>query len=213
MKYVSIDLETTGLDPDFDQILEVGAIIEDTKTKLPFEEVPKIHFYVRHESYRASHPYALWLNSRIFEILAKHDDLTKKQLVKELDEEEVDWMHEHNVCTLQEVNVNIANFMALNGVNNNDFANVNGVKVPHIIPAGKNFDSFDRQFLKNAPEFNRYKLAHRGIDMGGQFINWEKDKRVPSFDQCLERAGIDKIVSHKALDDAWDVIRALRTKY
>jgi DNA polymerase III epsilon subunit-like protein len=31
MKYVSIDIETSGLNPDMNNILSIGAIIEDTE--------------------------------------------------------------------------------------------------------------------------------------------------------------------------------------
>ena len=36
MRYVSIDIETTGLDRQNDQVLEVGAVIEDTDKQLDF---------------------------------------------------------------------------------------------------------------------------------------------------------------------------------
>ena len=43
MKYISIDIETTGLDPENCQILSIGAVIEDTLNQLPFEELPTFH--------------------------------------------------------------------------------------------------------------------------------------------------------------------------
>lgn len=30
MKYVSIDIETSGLDPEINNVLSIGAVIEDT---------------------------------------------------------------------------------------------------------------------------------------------------------------------------------------
>ena len=41
MKYVSIDIETTGLDPKLDQVLEMAAIVEDTEEKLKYSIAPK----------------------------------------------------------------------------------------------------------------------------------------------------------------------------
>ena len=58
MKYVSIDIETTGLDPETCQILQVGAVIEDTQNLLPLEELPKFNCIVEHPAYTGS-PYAL----------------------------------------------------------------------------------------------------------------------------------------------------------
>lgn len=49
MRYVSIDIETTGLDPEKHQILEIAAIIEDTEQLLNFDEIPKFRVLLYHE--------------------------------------------------------------------------------------------------------------------------------------------------------------------
>ena len=43
MIYISIDTETTGLTPETCQLLSLGAIVEDTEKKLPFDQIPKFH--------------------------------------------------------------------------------------------------------------------------------------------------------------------------
>jgi len=43
MIYISIDTETTGLNPENCQLLSFGAIVEDTNKKLPFDQIPKFH--------------------------------------------------------------------------------------------------------------------------------------------------------------------------
>ena len=48
MIYLSIDLETTGLEKDRYQILSFGAILEDTEKKLPYDEIPKFHAAILH---------------------------------------------------------------------------------------------------------------------------------------------------------------------
>lgn len=73
MKYVSIDLETTGLDPKNDQILMVAMIVEDTENKLPRKQLPTFSCFVQHARYTGT-PFALWLNGWIFEALAKKDE-------------------------------------------------------------------------------------------------------------------------------------------
>ena len=41
MKYISIDVETTGLNPETCQILSFAAVVEDTKNRdVPVEELP-----------------------------------------------------------------------------------------------------------------------------------------------------------------------------
>ena len=46
MIYISIDTETTGIDKEKCQVIELGAIIEDTTKPLSFEESPKFECIV-----------------------------------------------------------------------------------------------------------------------------------------------------------------------
>src|SRR5258708_8654734 len=41
LKYCSIDIETTGLSPDYHQMIEFGAIIEDSANPKSYEDSPK----------------------------------------------------------------------------------------------------------------------------------------------------------------------------
>lgn len=70
MKYVSIDIETTGLDPNTCQIIEFGAVIDDL-TK-PLEEAEVFHRYVKHRLYKGE-PCALAVNHKILDKLDKID--------------------------------------------------------------------------------------------------------------------------------------------
>ena len=70
MKYVSIDLETSGLDPERCQILEFAAVIDDGVRFVT--ELPTFHRYVIHDEYRGE-PYALAMHSEIFKRIAKRD--------------------------------------------------------------------------------------------------------------------------------------------
>ena len=73
MKYVSIDIETTGLNPDKCQIIEFAAVVDDLQDQQPIEKLPKFQTYIRHESYTGE-PYALAMHSNIFKKLAKFPD-------------------------------------------------------------------------------------------------------------------------------------------
>ena len=42
---------------------------------------------------------------------------------------------------------------------------------------------------------------------------WKNDDAAPGLGLCKERAGIEGIVTHNALEDAWDVIEILRKFY
>lgn len=62
MKYVSMDLETTGLDPMRCQILECGALIADTSGNI----YAKLHLYVHNKTVYGE-PYALTTNAHILD--------------------------------------------------------------------------------------------------------------------------------------------------
>jgi len=69
--YVSIDIETTGLDPETCQILEIGAIV--WKTNGSIMQQPQFH-KICNPGLITGEPYALNLNQRILKLLA--DDPT-----------------------------------------------------------------------------------------------------------------------------------------
>lgn len=66
--YLSIDIETTGLSPRDDQVIEIAAVFNDMN-KLVID-CPVFHAYVDHGRYTGT-PYALAMNKRVFEALAK----------------------------------------------------------------------------------------------------------------------------------------------
>lgn len=181
MRYLSIDIETTGLDRDKDQIIEFGAILEDTNNPLPFEEVPKFHKYVKHDRYEGG-AYALALNQRIFEILAKGED---KNIVSEY----ALMVHFHQWLS-------------------------HGQQMVKPIVAGKNFRDFDYEFLIKIKGWSdRISFKRRVLDPAVLFWNPLEDDDLPNQDTCLQRAGIEGVVDHTAIGDAWQVIQLLRTKY
>ena len=71
MKYVSIDLETTGLDTEKYQILTFSGILEDTSHLLDYEDIPKFNIYVIQEEIVGS-PFAINMNIDIIERISKY---------------------------------------------------------------------------------------------------------------------------------------------
>ncbi len=69
MKYLSLDLETTGLSPTLDQILMLSAVVEDSAVETPVEELPHYTCFVKHARYTGN-AFALHLNSWILQILS-----------------------------------------------------------------------------------------------------------------------------------------------
>ena len=184
MKYVSIDLETTGLDPENCAILEMAAIIEDTKTQLAREQCPIFHRYVDHGNRLAGEPYALVMNSALIkktmELSKAKDPLVglPANLMAELDA-----------------------FLKANGIPN------------RVLAAGKNFAGFDREFIRRLPQAEKVKFHHRALDPVTLYTNFVTDEVPPNMDDCMSRAGLVASGKHQAADDAWDVICLLRKKY
>ena len=75
----------------------------------------------------------------------------------------------------------------------------------NVICLGKNFASFDLQFLKKTNIFNEVKLSSRSADIGVLF-QMKDDETLPSMKTCMQRSGLDfpEGVTHDALQDAKD---------
>ena len=203
MIYTSIDIETTGIDPKTDQILEFAAIIENTSNPLELNNIPKFEAIIYHSKICGS-PFALNLNSKIIEIIAN--------IPPSYTNAYGDYIKKYNIISPQDLGFKFYDFI----VENTDFSiSPKSLKPLKILAAGKNFGSFDKQFLYNLPEFTEYiTFNHRSINPAEHFTDYVNDVEPPSLNVCLERAGYkNSIVSHKAIDDAWDVIKVLRTQY
>jgi hypothetical protein len=69
-------------------------------------------------------------------------------------------------------------------------------------------------FLEELPWWKKLiRTRQRIIDPSILFVNWSEDNALPSLTKCKERANIEGIVTHNALEDAWDVIELLRKFY
>lgn len=74
MKYVSIDVETTGLNPKKHQILSLGAVIEDTNNQLPIEKMPKFEGVILHDEV-VGNPIALSMNKELLKMIGDYQSL------------------------------------------------------------------------------------------------------------------------------------------
>lgn len=226
MRYISIDIETTGLDPERYNILSIGAIIEDTDTKLPFDTIPKFHVAIKHKEVIGS-LYAMNMNRELIDAIARYQDA-------ETQDEKNDLVHMTGMQFLNEEDVVEAfhDFLFLNKITDMTpeeilksqmKTNYQGLLVPmmtskmkptSITVAGKNFSSFDKRFLERLPRWKQtIRVKQRVIDPAILFIDWKNDDCLPSLGECKKRAKIDGAVSHNALEDAWDVIQLLRKTY
>jgi oligoribonuclease len=225
MKYISIDIETTGLDPEFCNVLSIGAIIEDSANPLPYEECPKFHAAILRHELNGS-PRAITMNAKLISDIGAYMEPTSS--VSRVSLEKETGMIFLNPGDVVEA---FYEFLYLNGIVDNitiDYTGAwklgrSGKSVPalssrmtpvSITCAGKNFSTFDKLFLERLPRWKQaIRIKQRVLDPAIMFVDWKQDTEVPNLNKCKERAGIKGLVTHNALEDAWDVIEVLRTKY
>jgi DNA polymerase III epsilon subunit-like protein len=221
MKYVSIDIETTGLDPDNDQVLSIGAVIEDTENSGFFEEVPKFHGVIKRNSIKGG-LYAINLNRDLLETLNQYmtakdqyekDYISQKTGMKFYDEEEIVeefyyWLAANGMVDLSKA---IGHGYVTTSTGKMIPAITRGTQAVYINAAGKNFGTFDKLFLERLPRWKQLiKVRQRIIDPSILYVDWTNDESLPSMSECKVRAGLDGHVSHNALEDAWDVVMLMR---
>jgi len=185
MRYVSIDIETLGLDPTCCDIVEFGAVIDDFES--PLKDLPTFHCYLtKPRNIYKGDVYAMFMHSKssIFERIAKREPGYSYIPEDLLDEVFAEWLQEQ-------------------GYGEKD----------KIVVAGKNFSGFDLPFLKTIGFGTKTRLHHRVIDPGSMFFDPRIDEVPPGLEDCLKRAGIEKTVDHTAVEDAMDVIRCVRYKF
>jgi hypothetical protein len=224
MKYVSIDVETTGLDPENNQILSVAAIIEDTNNPLLFDDVPKFHVAIKRENISGS-LFAINLNRELIQTIVHY------QTAEDQDEKN-DIVHMTGMLFMDEEEVveSLYQFLYRNGLVDVDpeylsktSKLVNGIRYPmltsnmqkvHITCAGKNFGTFDKLFLEKLPRWKQvFRIRQRILDPSVLFVDWKNDESLPGLSDCKKRAGLSEVVTHNALEDAWDVVELFRKKY
>lgn len=186
MKLLSIDIETTGLDPATCSTLEVGCVLFDPQPALdatPQDKRWKTFERLIEHSRIQGEPYALQLNQKILAELAGVEK-THIQIIK-----------------AAELGPQVAQWLRLEGVNAENKATI----------VGKNYDAFDRQFLNRVPGWNEFitpLVERRTLDVGSLYFNPEEGK-VVNLESCLKTIGVDSTVSHRALDDALMVATAV----
>lgn len=186
MRYISIDIETTGLDYKNDLILEFSAIIEDTELNLPIEQLPILNIKFYYENIIGS-PYALELNKNLINYIKNNKD---KCIEYKYDDETF--------------NNKLIKFLLDNNFNLNEKINI----------AGKNFSNFDKLFLIN--KFNIFQqiiLSHRVLDPAILYLDLKLDSTLPDLSTCCERANIKINNLHTATEDALLIIKLIRAYY
>jgi oligoribonuclease len=189
MRYVSLDLETTGGSAEQHQIIELAAVVEDTRHPRPLAELPAFRRVVQHPQYVGTAG-ALALNAGLLAELARKDDNPER-------------------CTPAELVPQLREFLLTQGFRSDKHDCV------AVTLAGKNIGPFDVPFLRRLPGWGTLVRSEPALlDPASFYLNWHKDTRLPTMSICKARAHFpDTTVAHQALADALDVIQLLRPFY
>ena len=94
MKYVSVDLEMTGLDEETCQIIEIGAVVDDTSHETPIDKLPTFHCYVTHPVYQGE-PFALHMHADTFNKLHHRPEGWRYESVDNIAMAFQSWVEKH----------------------------------------------------------------------------------------------------------------------
>lgn len=194
MKYVSIDIETTGLDSETCDIVEFAAVVDNLANQIPIEKLPRFQRYIYQPLYKGE-PYALSMHKDLFLKLAKWQQGKEKDI---------------QVCTPGNLMEEFYMFLQEHYVTKHQPGDI--IKV---LAGGKNFATFDVRFIEKLPQHDAYTVEfnHRVVDPAMLYLNPATDNGPPSMYDCMKRAGIEGDVAHTALEDALMVVSLLRKKF
>jgi oligoribonuclease (3'-5' exoribonuclease) len=182
-RFLSLDIETTGLDERDCQILEFGAVVGDF-SDTPILELPSFQMRFKWPKLMGD-PYALQLNHELIRDMAFNKG--EWHLLEELAGKFRSWLLSQGYLLW-----------------------ANGKK---ITVTGKNIGSFDRRFLNLVPDWDWNFYSHRYLDPGSLWFNPARDDELPNTQECAKRAGIVVGKLHDAVEDSRLVVAMLRSYY
>lgn len=183
MRYVSLDIETTGLEKETCQVLQIAAVIDDLVT--PVESLPHFSLFVEHENL-IFEPYALKMHMKSGLLNRWFEDARKLSFD----------------ASMRKMTNFIRNNYPLGPKEKYNFAgkNLQGFDIPFLAGLSRLDDD---TFLND--------ISHRVIDPSCGFTDFYSDSGVVNLDKAKARAGImNGAVTHDALADALDVVRVVR---
>ena len=173
--YLSIDIETSGLNTEKSHVLQLAAVYDNGG---PIEELPTFNRVICWPVLTWAEITAVNMNKRLMEKAYNNE-----KGVLSVDAARFAWKH-------------FLDSLALEG---------------KFFAAGKNVASFDIPILKNHTNlFDMSRISHRVLDPGSMYS--ENFDHIPNLNEINKITG-RKEVSHDALDDAMDVVYAIRYKW
>lgn len=182
MRFISVDIETTGLDPTTDQILEIAMI--DSETKSVF------HCYLLHDPIRGN-PIALTMNAKIIERIAYKKEPFLYLGPAHISDNIESWAFDLGFKYDESV--------TYAGKNIGGFDIQFLKKLPYCSCIGSSL------------KIGNLKSKTRTLDPTILYILPE-DKYPPDLKTCCERAGLEFSSTHNAIEDASAVMKLLQLK-
>lgn len=227
MKFISLDIETTGLDKDKHQIVEVGAVLDEVGSTIPIEELPKFRAVLLHgemlmNDFCANLHRDLWAEiQRILKTRQADQLANDKYLIAAAYEPGIKYVASCNLGTtnMEYTQEDPWTYYCYPGMFEVLFNNwlCRVLPLPADTPkvkinvAGKNPGSFDIPFLEALPMWEgSIDFRRRVLDPASHCIQ-PGDEAIPNLQECLKRCGLEGTVKHTAVEDAIDIVRLIRT--
>lgn len=189
MRFLSLDVETTGLNPKTDQMLQLGIVAVDTEIGI----LGSLEINVVLERI-SGHPFAIAMNAGIIAQMSKMLQVWNKES-QFLDDVIT---KDHRVFVYEEFMERAWGDKVVPWLNYIGFSEEKRFNL-----AGKNLATFDIPFIEAAGIKIPYR--HRIIDPAILYFR-SGDATLPDLKQCLDRSDMPKKeVEHTAVADATDV--------
>lgn len=184
MKIIGLDVETTGTDPNINQIIQVALVAFEMTMHadvVPVQDLPYLFLNIENREYVFSHDELEALFMNVENLRAIHEG--------------------NNIVSPSDVGKLIHNFITSWFKDDDSFTII-----------GKNVAQFDWQFLKGHSWLNDEPISKRirFIDPTVLFMNPYQDSGVITSQTLYDRAGLNKPVKHNALDDARSMVEIYR---
>jgi len=218
-KFLSIDVESTGLDPLASELLELGIVVFDTEIKFKQKATNSLRVVFCKEQIQGN-IFAINMNIDLLNEINKYNSVFKKC------ENEGYIIVTTPALTTIYVNVtpvtnsdNFFSFTTKTAINRTcelikKFIVDAGVEGKYNI-AGKNYVGFDKAFLCKYNQLEDLIVKnsrHRVLDIGSMYVQAD-DEVIPNLAECLKRAGLPTEVPHTAVEDAILVVKAAQYKF
>lgn len=192
MRTLSLDIETTHVKPALGSILSIGLQYAVFNKETGNISYTKSFYGTVHQDLYSGDPYALAMNAEVLKYIADSNS-GKAVIIPEADVV----IKKDSILDLWDSVIEFVDSLNLN-------------EVDKLTLLGKNLQGFDLYWLgyhlnKDLNSLLKdLKSGRRICDVATCFV-LPSDEVLPDLTTCIKRSGLNKEVSHNALEDAQDV--------